>query len=104
MHKCVLVKFDVDGVTRMLEAIVGVKQGDLLGPPLFDFYIAAIMETWRTTSTYELPLFRTRPDYQMTGRRPNTSGEDFTVGDSEYADDTGSPFALGMTWTSRHRW
>jgi hypothetical protein len=38
-----MVKFDIDGVVKMLEAILGVKQGDLFGPPLFDFYIAAIM-------------------------------------------------------------
>ena len=92
MHKKVLVKFDVDGVITTLLAIIGVKQGDLLGPPLFNFYIAAIMESWRATSDYELPTFRTRPDFKMTGRRPNTSGEEFTVGDSEYADDTGLAF------------
>ena len=57
----------------VIESIVGVKQGDLLGPPLFDLYIAAIMETWRVTSTYELPLFRTRPDFQMADSLPSPS-------------------------------
>ena len=92
MHETVNVKFDVDGVTKSLLAIIGVKQGDLLGPELFDFYIAAIMETWRSTHEYELCMFRTAPDFKMTGRRSNAAGETFAVADSEYADDTGMPF------------
>ena len=92
MHETVNVKFDVDGVVKTLLSIIGVKQGDLLGPELFDFFIAAIMETWEATSNYELCTFRTRPDFQMTGRRVNTSGDEFTVSDSRYADDTGMAF------------
>ena len=92
MHKLVLVKFDIGGIVQILEAILGVKQGDLLGPPLFDFYIAAVMETWRLKHSYPLPTFRTREDLVMTGRRPTAAGETFQVGDSEYADDTGLPF------------
>eukprot|EP00966_Prymnesium_polylepis_P132736 3068588-Prymnesium_polylepis.1 len=63
MHETVNVKFDVDGVVKTLLSIIGGKQGDLLGPELFDFYTAAIMETWRSTSSYELCTFRTRPDF-----------------------------------------
>jgi hypothetical protein len=92
MHEVVNVKFDVDGVVKTLLSIIGVKQGDLLGPELFDFYIAAIMETWRLTSSYELCTFRSRPDFVMTGRRFNVSGDEFTFSDSEYADDTGLAF------------
>jgi hypothetical protein len=86
------VQFDVDGVTKTLAAVIGVKQGDLLGPILFTFFMAAVMETWRRQSTYELPTFCTARDFQMTGRRPSARGEEFTVPDSEYADDTGLPF------------
>ena len=63
MHETVTVKFDVDGVVTTLLSIIGVKQGDLLGPELFDFYIAAVMETWRTTHSYEVCAFRTRDDF-----------------------------------------
>mmetsp|Transcript_38924 Transcript_38924/g.82945 ORF Transcript_38924/g.82945 Transcript_38924/m.82945 type:complete len:132 (+) Transcript_38924:115-510(+) len=63
MHSKVLVQFDVDGVMRMLEAIIGVKQDDLLGPQLFTFFMAAVMETWRASSSYELPTFRTARDF-----------------------------------------
>jgi hypothetical protein len=92
MHRKVLVQFDVDGIIKTIEAIIGVKQGDLLGPILFTFFMAAVMETWRATSSYELPTFRSRPDFQMTGRRSTARGDEFTIGDSEYADDTGMPF------------
>ena len=92
MHRKVLVQFDVDGIIKTIEAIIGVKQGDLLGPILFTFFMVAIMETWRASSSYELPTFRSRQDFQMTGRRPTARGDEFTIGDSEYADDTGMPF------------
>ena len=92
MHETVTVKFDVDGVVTTLLSIIGVKQGDLLGPELFDFYIAAVMETWRTTHSYEVCAFRTRDDFKMTGRNINATGDDFSVPDSLYADDTGLPF------------
>ena len=41
---------------------------------------------------YELPEFKSRDDYVMTGRRFNAAGDAFTFGDSEYADDTALPF------------
>ena len=50
------------------------------------------METWRSTSSYELPTFRSRPDFQMTGRRHTARGDEFAIGDSEYADETALPF------------
>ena len=87
MHNHVLVNFLVDGILSTLLSIIGVKQGDLLGPPLFIFYMAAIMETWRASSSYELCAFRTRRDFVMTGRTHRCTGEDFTVPGSEYADD-----------------
>ena len=94
MHKMVHVKFDVDGVTKTIESIVGVKQGDLLGPDLFTFYIAAIMITWRSEHQYETCVVRSRPDFKMTGRRHTTgsAADELAIIDSEYADDTGLPF------------
>ena len=92
LHKSVIVKFEVDGVAASLLSIIGVKQGDLLGPILFTFCIAAIMMTWRSEHTYDLCLFRSRDDFEMTGRPPAEQGDDFTIVDSEYADDTGMPF------------
>jgi len=58
------VKFTVNDITNAIESIIGVKQEDILEPLLFIFYLAA-------------------------GRRYNTkSREEFTLPDSEYADDT----------------
>ena len=94
MHKTVNVKFQVDGVSRTLLSIIGVKQGDVLGPDLFTFYIAAIMITWRSEHNYELPLFRSNDDFVLTGRSSTagTAANEFSLGDSEYADDTGLLF------------
>jgi len=38
MHKNAEVLFEVDGVKKKLNSIIGVKQGDLLGPELFIVY------------------------------------------------------------------
>ena len=67
-------------------------QGDVLGPDLFIFLIAAVMETWRTEHTYDLCIFRTARDFQLEGRRPTARGETFSIADEEYADDTAIPF------------
>ena len=92
LHASVLVKFEIDGVLKTLLSIIGVKQGDLLGPILFLFFICAIMQTWRLEHSYDLCLLRSRDDFKMTGRPPATHGLEFAVSDSEFADDTALPF------------
>ena len=94
LHDQVHVGFDVDGVTRTLMSVIGVKQGDLLGPKLLTFFKAAVSESWKATSDYELATFRSRPDFVLTGRLHTTGGtsDEFSVADSEYADDTGNVF------------
>ena len=37
-------------------------------------------------------IFRTNDDFVLTGRRPSTKGEEFVLGDSEFADDTAALF------------
>ena len=51
MHKSIEVLFEVDGIKRRLSSTIGVKQGDLLGPELFTFFMAGVMETWRAVAT-----------------------------------------------------
>jgi len=51
MHKSIEVLFEVDGLKRRLSSTIGVKQGDLLGPELFTFFMAGVMETWRAVAT-----------------------------------------------------
>ena len=82
---------------------IGVKQGDLLGPELFTFFMAGVMETWRASHDYmnfvSWEHGRTS-HFILTGRNPNTGGKnvfgkqytEFAVTDSEYADDTAIPF------------
>ena len=47
LHEEVVVKFDVDGVEQSLPSIIGVKQGDILGPVLFLFLVAGFQMAWR---------------------------------------------------------
>ena len=64
------------------------RKGDILGPILFSFFLAAVIITWRAEFDRPLCIFRTNEDYVMTGRDVNAVGDDFAVPDSEYADDT----------------
>ena len=66
----------------------GVKQGDILGPMLFTFYLTAIMISWRAKYDRPLCLYHTKMDDVLTGRAHLTQGEEFSVPDSQYADDT----------------
>jgi type II secretory ATPase GspE/PulE/Tfp pilus assembly ATPase PilB-like protein len=53
LHKIVQVKFEVDGVMRTLPSIIGVKQGDILGPVLFNSIICAVMMVWKQVRSQE---------------------------------------------------
>lgn len=92
LHATYEIKFTVDGVTRYIRSIVGVKQGDILGPILFTFFLAAIMITWNRVSNIPICLFRSKEDFKLTGRNFRVTGEDVPLQDSEYADDTGLLF------------
>ena len=40
-------KFTVDDVISAIACVIRVKQGDILDPLLFTFFIAAVMITWK---------------------------------------------------------
>ena len=82
-HANFVLKFTVDDVTQSLDCIIGVKQGDILGPISFTFFTAAVMITWK--ASYNTPLCNA--DAMLTGHSYLDYGESFPVLESEYADD-----------------
>ena len=88
LHAHVEVHFTVSGISSLVASIIGVKQGDVLGPILFIFYLAAVMNTWKSQYQRPLCIFMTKEDFVMTGRQWNAEGEELSLPDSEYADDT----------------
>ena len=60
LHKRVEVKFSVDGIIHTLLSIIGVKQGDILGPIQFLFFTAAVMITWKKTVVLYVFFARSR--------------------------------------------
>ena len=93
LHSNVKVKFEVGGVCKSLDSIIGVKQGDLLGPELFTFFQAAVMITWRKAHSYPLCMFNVKADFVLSGRRiAERADGQLAVYDSLYADDAGLLF------------
>ena len=92
LHDSVHVNFETSGITKSFRNTIGVKQGDTLGPLLFTFYIAAIFNSWRETTTTSPCIFKTSQDFKLTGRNHKNQGELFLIRDSEYADDAAAIF------------
>ena len=94
LHTNFKVKFTVDDVTQSAHCIFGVKQGDILAPILFTFFIAAVMITWKASCKISVCMFRSKMDATLAGRSYWADGESFPVRDSEYVDDTAKFFNL----------
>ena len=88
LHNSFAVKIDNDLITEPVNNSIGVKQGDILGPVLFTFFITAAISSWRVKCSATPCVFMTKNDAQMTGRPFKAHGEPVTLLDSEYADDT----------------
>ena len=88
LHSHFEINFSIDDVTQNLENVIGVKQGDILGPRLFNLFMYAVMLTWNQIYNRSLCIFKTKPDFVLTGRSYRARGIDFSLPDSQYADDT----------------
>ena len=76
-----------ENATQTLDSIIGVKQGDFLGPDLIIFYMVAIMKTWRSSHSYNRYCVNIKAEFQLTCRKHTNKGDESEIGDSEYADD-----------------
>ena len=68
LHTGIKVNFEMNGVESTVMSTIGVKQGDLLGPDLFNVHICAVMIVWRQRYNAENPpkcRFRTREDFVL---------------------------------------
>ena len=54
LHQDVVVKFEIEGQVQTVNCNIGVKQGDMLGPVLFNMFMVAVMTSWRSTSEISL--------------------------------------------------
>jgi len=70
LYSTVNVGFEVEEVRVVIDSMIGVKRGDLLGPQLFIFHICAIMQAWRVEygPQYEQCRFRTQMDGVVCSR------------------------------------
>lgn len=93
LHTNIHISLDIFGFSKSFFNTTGVKQGDVLGPVLFNFYIAALLITWRSSTTTNECVFKTTQDVKLTGRKFNTHGELVVFRDSAYADDTAVLFS-----------
>ena len=102
LHSKVNVKFSVEGVERTVPSVIGVRQGDLLGPILFNFHVAGALMAWKEERKSAPPALRTKCDFvldrrewrkeRVEGGGDGEGGELLEVGDTLYADDTGEFF------------
>ena len=87
LQKNLKVKFMYENATQTRDSITGVKQGDLLGPNLFIFYMIAFMKTWRSSHSDNLCCVNIKADFQLIVRKHTNMSDESKIGDSEYLDD-----------------
>ena len=69
LHANFLVTFTFDDVTQSPDCLISVKQGDILGPISFTFFIASVIFTWKASCNIPVCMLRSKMDATLTGRR-----------------------------------
>ena len=87
LHR-IITQLSIDGTEAEIESIIGVKQGDVLGPIIFIIYMVALTNTRKQKEDTSPCLFRSKQDSITTGRRHNIvrGVEEFAMTESAYAD------------------
>ena len=89
LHAHFEITFSGNDISKNQENVTGVKQGDILGPRLFNLLMYAVMLTWHQVDNRPLCVFYSKPDFTLTGRSYRARGGTlFILPDSQYADDT----------------
>ena len=92
LHNDFKVKLTLDDVISTIACVIGVKQGDILGPVQFTFFIEKHF-LLKATNNVMASIFYSKNDVKLTGRSYRARGEKVLLLDSEYADDTAILFA-----------
>ena len=107
LHQDIKVKFEVNGIEKVIKSTIGGKQGDLPFPSLFNLHICCIMMIWRRRRVGSNCTFRTKNDFILgSGKngdkrkwdeggktwKLNSEVELFSNNEGIYADDTGLAF------------
>ena len=119
LYRCGDLLIDIDGVEKIINTMIGVRQGSCEGPECYRWQIAAVMEAWKEVRSAENVTLRTCRDSttgtrnlkeqtaldaemdeclnRVQDRRMATLSngflaEEFDVIDLLYADDTCLPF------------
>ena len=59
LHR-IIVQLSIDGAEAEIESIIGVKQGDVLGPIIFIIYMVDLTNTWKQKEDTSPCLFRSK--------------------------------------------
>ena len=86
LHNDFEVKFTVDDVISTIACVIGIKQGDILGPIPFTFFIAAVMITWKAMNGTAC-FFYSKNDAKLTGSSYQARAEKVLLLNSKYADE-----------------